>query len=177
MVVATGCSSSSSGSKSPADSGATEGAADAADAAAEDADAGIVDSGAPDVIVDPMNCVPPATLNNNLGIGGYCSPGAGQCSMAGPTGTPTICTADLAGTPAHGWFCTAPCTMSSTCGPGAACLTTTMGEQCIPTACDSLFPEAGVPFMMEAGTEGGATDSGTKDAEQPEAMADAPSGG
>jgi hypothetical protein len=138
----TACSSSSTTSSGPQDAGKTsEGGGGGGDAA---------------VINDPMNCVAPGTANNSQGIGGYCSPGGGQCTTAGPGGAPRICTADVDGTPMHAWFCTYPCsgsTDTTTCGPGAACVTATMGTGCVPMSC---------AFLEDAGTSGG-DDSGTTD--------------
>jgi hypothetical protein len=148
------------------------------DADATMEDTSIPDVGPPDVIVDPMNCVPPTATNNSLGIGGYCSPAAGQCAVVGLGGKVTICTADLAGTPAHGWFCTAPCSTSADCGAGSACLATSMGQQCVPTACEALFPEAGVPVIVDAAADSGAEGGGPADAASEGAAAgDAAEGG
>lgn len=105
-----------------------------------------------DVIRDPANCVPPGTASNDQGIGGYCSPGGGQCAITGPGGSPRICTADIAGTPAHAWFCTYPC--PTNCGGGAACVTTAMGSECVPTSCDYLGVDASVP-PVDAGADSG----------------------
>jgi hypothetical protein len=164
------CSSSSSNKSTPVDSGASS-EAGGMDAGLEDADAsaiGDVVTVDTAVIVDPMNCVPPGTKDNSLGIGGYCSPAAGQCAMQGLAGMVTICTADLAGAPTHGWFCTTPCTMSSQCGPGIACITTSAGEVCVPSACSSLFPEAGPPPVPDAGS----VEAGLEAGPEPEAGLD-----
>jgi hypothetical protein len=135
LVLLAACSSSSPASeKTPQDSGADR---DARSSPPKDA--------AADVIVDPKNCVPPGTPSNSAGVGGYCSPGGGQCDMVGPEGTAEICTADLAGTPAHDWYCTTPCSMPGQCGSGATCANTPAGSRCVPTKCLSLVPEAGVP--------------------------------
>ena len=104
------------------------------------------------MIVDPSNCVPPGAAPNDQGIGGYCSPSGGQCASAGPGGSPRICTADLAGAPAHGWFCTYPC--PTNCGAGAACVPTSMGSDCVPTSCDALEAEAAIP-ILDAGADSG----------------------
>ena len=102
------------------------------DAGADAGDAGI------DVIIDPQNCVPPGTKPNDQGMGGYCSPGGGQCDTAGPSGAPRICTADVSGTPEHAWFCTYPCTTSATCGAGVSCISNSQGSGCVPDICDYL---------------------------------------
>jgi len=88
------------------------------------------------VIDDPMNCVAPDAK-------GYCSPGGGQCDGAGPGGSAEICTADLTETPAHAWYCTTPCSMTTECAGGAECKSTPMGSRCVPPSCDRLLPEAG----------------------------------
>ena len=103
-----------------------------------------MDNMGPDVISDPSNCVAPGTSSNMQGIGGYCSPGGGQCA-------PRICSADLAGTPAHAWFCTTPCDITTSCGAGASCLTTATGPICVPSSCGFLGLDGG----LDAGTDGG----------------------
>jgi poly(3-hydroxybutyrate) depolymerase len=126
LVAAAACSSSSSKS------------APGRDASTDVSDGGrIVDAG-PDVIVDPNNCVPPGTPNNAAGVGGYCSPGGGQCIL--PDGSSTICTADFGMVPAHAWFCTDLCDVDAgtvACGsPGPACIQTPYGESvCLPEMC------------------------------------------
>jgi hypothetical protein len=114
-----------------------------------------------DVVVDPKNCVPPGTSPNSAGAGGYCSPGGGQCDMAGPEGTAEICTADLTGTPAHAWYCTLPCEKTTQCGAGATCASTPSGSRCVPKACLDLLPEGG----LEDSEVEGSTDAGPSDAE------------
>jgi hypothetical protein len=115
------------------------------------------DGGADVIIIDPKNCVPPGTP-------GYCSPGGGQCDMAGPGGMAEICTADLAETPAHGWYCTSPCDEASACTGGDTCESTPAGSRCVPKSCDYLLPEGGpVDSGKDAPTESGPGD-GSNDA-------------
>jgi hypothetical protein len=113
-----------------------------------------------DAIIDPMNCVPPGTPSNSQGIGGYCSPMGGQCTMAGPGGSATLCSADFQA-PAHAWFCTFPCTSSSTCGPGATCVNSSMGEGCVPASCLYLEGDGG---GGDAAGDGGGGGDGASDA-------------
>ncbi len=120
-----------------------------------------------DVIIDPKNCVAPGTMPNDEGIGGYCSPGGGQCDTVGPGGSPRICSGDVQGTPMHAWFCTYPCTSSSTCGAGASCLTTAMGSSCIPNVCDAV---------EEAGADSGPPPDASTDAPSDSSPTDAPTG-
>jgi hypothetical protein len=96
---------------------------------------GTVKDVAIDVVVDPANCVMPGTPNDDRGVGGYCSPGGGQCASSGPGGAPRICTADLPSAQAHDWYCTYPCSQSSDCGSAASCVATAQGMMCIPPAC------------------------------------------
>lgn len=121
------------------------------------------------LIVDNNNCVAPGTPNNAEGIGGYCSPGAGQCAMAGPGGTPTLCSADY-GAPAHDWFCTYPCSGPSTCGSGSLCVSTATGASCVPASC--LAEEGDAGYTILDGGEGGspAAEAGA------DAPADSPAG-
>jgi hypothetical protein len=86
-------------------------------------------------ILDDANCVPPGTASNAAGVGGYCSPGGGQCANAGRDGSVAVCTADF-NVPAHAWFCTIACTSASQCGTGgASCVPSIHGQACIPAAC------------------------------------------
>lgn len=120
------------------------------DAGADAADAG------PDVIIDPQNCVAPGTKPNDQGMGGYCSPGGGQCDTAGPGGAARICTADVTGTPEHAWFCTYPCTTSATCGTGASCISNSQGSGCVPDVCDYLADgglDSGADAASDASTD------------------------
>jgi hypothetical protein len=150
-------------------SGSGGGGADSGGDTATGADVSI------DVIVDDMNCVPPGTANNAEGVGGYCSPGAGQCSHAGPGGQPRYCTADVPSTPAHAWFCTWDC--SSGCGMGASCSTlANQGMQCVPTTCAYLAGDSGTDsggdaasdavsdVVSDAVTDSSGGDGGTTDA-------------
>ncbi|HEY1955189.1 MAG TPA: hypothetical protein VGH28_06240 [Polyangiaceae bacterium] len=106
----------------------------------------------PDVIIDPANCVAPATANDDRGVGGYCSPGGGQCAASGPGGSPRICTADLSGTSAHDWYCTYPCSQDSDCGSAASCLSTSQGKMCVPPAC-APPQDAGTDAPSDAATD------------------------
>jgi hypothetical protein len=101
---------------------------------------------------DPDNCVPPGSKGNELGMGGYCSPGGGECNYAGPDGGARICTADVPDTPAHAWFCTYPCNLDTDCGSGSYCATDpkTHGKGCVPVACKYLQPDAGTPDTSTA---------------------------
>lgn len=105
-----------------------------------------------DVVVDPQNCVASGTTPNADGVGGYCSPGGGQCDLAGPGLSPRICTADLAGEPSHAWFCTEPCDGTTACGVGASCLATAAeGPICVPSSC-AFLGDAGVDASTDAPT-------------------------
>ena len=132
----------------------------------------------PDVIIDPMNCVPFGTKPNSQGIGGYCSPGGGQCMAAGPDASGRLCTADIPGTPAHAWFCTYPCTASppGQCGTGATCVTETEGSGCVPLICGYLA-DGGLPDgapLADGGVDAAQThDAGSHDAASKDARVDA----
>ena len=106
----------------------------------------------PDVIVDPANCVAPGTANDDRGVGGYCSPGGGQCASSGPAGAPRICTADLSGAVAHDWYCTYPCSQPADCGSGALCLATAQGMMCVPPSCAPVT-DASSDAPSDAATE------------------------
>lgn len=119
----------------------------------------------PDVIVDTANCVAPTTSNDSEGVGGYCSPGGGQCATAGPGGAPRICSADLAGAEPHEWYCTYPCTTSADCGSGAQCLATAQGMICVPPACGSPIDAGDEDVVVDASTDAitsDATDASTE---------------
>jgi hypothetical protein len=146
------CGSSSSNNGPPSDAGTDIGA-----------DVVSMPEAGADVIVDPMNCVPFGTAGNDQGIGGYCSPSGGQCNVVGPGGSARICTADVPGTPPHAWFCTYPCMHTTECGAGAACVTTSMGSSCVPTACDLAdggMPDAAPETGDDSSMPDGAGDSG-----------------
>jgi hypothetical protein len=86
---------------------------------------------------DPnANCVKPGTPNNERGVGGYCEPGRNDCEYEGG---PRFCTADYSDlTPVEDdkWFCvSAACTMDDECGTGAFCITSGIGNGCVPFAC------------------------------------------
>jgi hypothetical protein len=155
-----GCSSSSP-------SGPLKPVPDGGDAGDARTDAGVPKDVGADVIVDPKNCVPPGTIPNSQGAGGYCSPGGGQCDMVGPGGVAEICTADLSGTPAHDWFCTLPCMKTPECGAGATCAPTPMGSHCVPESCDSFVPDGG---PVDAGMPDGEEEAGPGDASADSAL-------
>ncbi len=144
VVVPVACSSSSSGTAGPKD------ASSGSDVA---------------IINDPQNCVPPGTPNNAFGVGGYCSPGGGQCANAGPEAGGTICTADFGSiVPAHAWFCTDLCEIDAAfaCGdPGPPCISAEGELVCVPPTCMAF-----INALDEGGADGGA----------PDGPGDAPSG-
>ena len=149
VAAATACSSSSAQSSGGADSGV------------QDSIAALDDAG-PDVIDNPNNCVKPGTASNAEGVGGYCSPGGGQCAKAGPGGSPTLCTADYSPV-MNVWFCTVPCNPGN-CGAGARCVTTAMGSGCTPTSCLGYLGDAGTLDDGSTATpDGGSGDAGTTD--------------
>ncbi|HEY6460687.1 MAG TPA: PHB depolymerase family esterase [Polyangiaceae bacterium] len=153
MAAVAACSSASSkGARGP--DASTDGAAEAGADAASDAaaDVGL------DAILDPENCVPPGTPNNEAGIGGYCSPGGGQC------GADTLCTADF-GAPAHAWFCTNLCNDGgvANCGsPGPACVTVEGESVCLPESCLVLLADGGLGSNTGDTTETLDVDGGTR---------------
>jgi hypothetical protein len=134
LAALVACSSSSSGGSggNGVDSGAVQ-----------DSGSGSADVGA-DVIINPNNCVKPGTPNNAQGVGGYCSPGGGQCNTAGPGGSPTLCSGDY-NSMMNVWFCTLPCPQQA-CGTGAVCVTTAMGSGCTPLTCLSYLGDAGTLY-------------------------------
>jgi hypothetical protein len=138
------CSSSSNTATTTTDSGTTLGDG------ASGPDTGVIN--------DPQNCVPPGTVGNALGIGGYCSPLAGQCDTAGPGGAARICTGDLTSTPAHAWFCTYPCSHTRDCGEGNVCFENSEGAGCIPTSCLYLDSDSGMIVPDDAGASDAAGD-------------------
>jgi hypothetical protein len=112
------------------------------------------------VVVDDANCVPPGTASNASGVGGYCSPGGGQCNHAGEGGGTTLCTADF-NAPLHAWFCTLPCTTTSDCGQGTAtCIPAAGGLACVPAACGAFAGDASVDGMTDAASPRDAGDGG-----------------
>lgn len=117
----------------------------------------------PDVILDPSDCVSTSATSSENGVGGYCSPGAGQCAHAGTGGTATICTADV-GAPSHEWFCTLPCTTTAGCGPGGGtCLSAPFAQICVPTTCAGALGDAS-SSVVDAGDGAASHDAGTHDA-------------
>lgn len=147
-VVPVACSTSSGGKDASTDGGAD---------ANSDSDAHIIN--------DPQNCIPPGTPNNAAGVGGYCSPGGGQCANAGPDAEGTICTADFGSVvPAHAWFCTDLCELDAafSCGnPGPPCISAEGELVCVPPTCMAF-----ITALEEAGTDGS----------EPDGPRDAPSG-
>ena len=129
------CSSSSDSPSSTTDGGATD-TGGAKDSTASD---GATDGGKD----DPLNCVPPGTKGNELGMGGYCTPGGHQCDTAGPDAGVRICSADVPDTPTHAWFCTYPCAKDEECGTGSYCADDPRGRGCVPLTCKSLAGDAG----------------------------------
>ena len=122
------------------------------DAAIADSSPGAADVH-PDVIVDPADCVSVKATSSEKGVGGYCSPMAGQCLHAGPGGTATLCTADF-GAPAHEWFCTIPCGTTADCGPGGGtCLSTPFAQICVPPSCTGGLGDAS-SLVIDAGDAG-----------------------
>lgn len=76
------------------------------------------------------NCVAPGTLNNERGLGGYCTKGGAEC----PTRV-SICGADF-GAPTGSYFCTTLCeTPGAPCGAGVTCVKDARGTACVPVAC------------------------------------------
>jgi hypothetical protein len=119
---------------------------------------GATDAGHDTGTGDPDNCVAPGSKGNELGMGGYCSPGGGECNYAGPDGGARICTADVPDTPAHAWFCTYPCNVDTDCGSANYCATDpkTKNKGCVPVACKYLQPDAGTSDTST--TDSAATD-------------------
>jgi hypothetical protein len=118
------------------------------------------------------NCVPPGTPSNANGVGGYCTPGGGECAAGGPDGAIAICTADT-NAPNNAWFCTIMCETTASCGPGSAtCVSAIQGQACIPAACADLL---GDTLPDDGGKDGGETDGASTDADA--AGSDASEGG
>jgi hypothetical protein len=88
-------------------------------------------------------------------MGGYCSPGGGECNYAGPSGAARICTADVPDTPAHAWFCTLPCNTDGECGSGEYCTsrTGTGPKGCVPLTCKFLAPDAGSDSSSDSASD------------------------
>jgi hypothetical protein len=107
------------------------------------------------IVVDDANCVFPGTASNASGVGGYCSPGGGQCNHAGVDGGATLCTADF-NAPLHAWFCTLPCMATGDCGQGTVtCIPAAGALACVPAACSAFAGDASV----DGGTDAGARDA------------------
>jgi len=81
------------------------------------------------------NCVKPGTPNNEVGVGGYCEPGRGDCpSDAGAS----FCSADyneLAPIPDDQWFCSTICVTDDECGTGMKCNEGDFAKGCAPFDC------------------------------------------
>jgi hypothetical protein len=123
--IAVGCSSSSSSGDGTTDAG-------------NDSSSTTTDSGSGEAAADdPLNCVPPGTKGNELGMGGYCTPGGHQCDTAGPNGDARLCSADYAAPP-HAWFCTYVCSVDADCGSNEFCVDNVAGKGCVPNACAYL---------------------------------------
>jgi hypothetical protein len=127
-------------------------------------------NGTPPVLT---NCVPPGTPSNANGVGGYCSPGGGECAAGGPDGAIAVCTADT-NAPNNAWFCTILCESTASCGPGATCLSAIQGQACIPAACAALL---GDTPPSDGGRDSGETDGAYTDAAGSDASLDASEGG
>jgi hypothetical protein len=131
----------------------------------------------PEAMTTTNNCVAPGTASNANGVGGYCSPGGGECAEAGPDGGIALCTADL-NAPANAWFCTLFCASTAACGPGATCVTAIQGQACVPSACldvaGEIIPDAGDGGDLDAAMD--AADDAS-DAETIDAGDDAPDDG
>jgi hypothetical protein len=118
----------------------------------------------PEATPVPTNCVPPGTPSNANGVGGYCSPGGGECAGGGPDGAVSICTADT-NAPNNAWFCTILCDTTANCGPGGAtCLSAIQGQACIPPACAALL---GDTPPSDGGSDGGDADGASTDSDAP----------
>jgi hypothetical protein len=157
------CSSSSSTVTASKDAGPDSRADGGLEGAAPEASTGPADV-AVDAVIDPADCVAPGTSSGETGVGGYCSPGGGECAHAGPGGTATLCTADF-GAPAHAWFCTVTCASTADCGAGGgACLAPPFAQQiCVPSACASGLGDASSPDV-DAGDAAVSADTGIGDA-------------
>jgi hypothetical protein len=170
------CSSSSPTSTS---STAKDAGRDAArDAVASDATASDVGPGVPDVhpdaINDPKNCVAPGATSSEKGVGGYCSPGAGQCVHAGTGGTATLCSADF-GAPSHEWFCTITCTTTADCGPGGGtCLSAPFAQICVPASCAGALGDASSSVVDSGSGDAGDAEAAHDAATHHDAAVDAP---
>jgi hypothetical protein len=160
-LLAAACSSSSTTPlmMTGKDAGAQKKPDAGSDATTSDGNVGAPDVH-PDVIIDPNNCVAPGSPFSQKGVGGYCSPGGGQCAHAGTGGTPTLCTADF-GAPSHEWFCTITCTTTTDCGAGGGtCVAAPFGQFCVEAGCAKALGDAG-EGAFDAGVDSGTHDSGT----------------
>ncbi len=159
-TLALACSSSSgapTGTTGNKDGGKDAASDSAADGTVAEATAPGTDAH-PDVIIDPHNCVAPGATSAGAGVGGYCSPGGGQCLHAGPGGSATTCTADIFAPP-HEWFCTVSCTTTSDCGGGGGtCLSAPFGQICVPASCANGLGDAS-STVVDAGTGADAADA------------------
>lgn len=106
-------------------------------------------------------CIAACAPGNPHGIGRACSKGGGQCSTP-PPGSPFLilfCTVDVSAEPDTPPFCTAPCSDSSECGPGATCVNDARGAGCVPDVC--LVPADAGPSDAGPG-DGGPPDAGSE---------------
>jgi hypothetical protein len=104
------------------------------------------------------NCVPPGTLGNDAGVGGYC-----ELTSDCPFGT--LCTG-LFGAPANDWFCSRLCDVDAgniPCGEGAMCISDPRGIACVPLVCigDSGVADSGSDSAADSGSDS-ASDSPTE---------------
>lgn len=86
-----------------------------------------------------VNCVPPGTPNNAVGIGGYCEQGS-DCPDS-------FCSATV-GAPKGAWFCTNVCNEDAHCqDPNIACVADGAGRKgCVPKVCaPPPPPDGGAP--------------------------------
>lgn len=126
-VVLAGCSSADAPSTGGSTSSQSKTATPKAPGAASDGTATSEQNAtAPGPDSGAVDCVPPGTKGNSLGVGEYCQ-AASDCK------TGTFCTAGLA--PKGAEFCTAFCSTDADCGEGASCYTDPRGKGCAPTAC------------------------------------------
>jgi hypothetical protein len=170
VAFAVACSSSSAPTVTPIKDAAADAPRDAGknkpDASAvPEASMGGSDA-RPDVILDPNDCVSTTAASSENGVGGYCSPGGGQCVHAGVGGSASLCSADF-GAPAHEWFCTLPCDTTSECGAGGGtCISAPFADICVPSACAGALGDASSQVFDagEAGADGGLIDGAVTDA-------------
>jgi hypothetical protein len=90
-------------------------------------------------------CGQPCDEGNNLGVGRYCTKGAGQCDKNEGLGSGLFifCTIDEDPT-APDAFCTGPCSTDSQCGENAYCDGQGGQSGCVPASCGGTPMDAGV---------------------------------